>query len=288
MNHQHVTVTGGLLLSADEIAAAAVAALHGEAGLTPKPGLVDRRGNQCHPDMNLPLLTISAESLRDPLRQCVQAARAIPLGLQLRARVGVIGRHGEQRMLAATGDVNTHRGALWTLGLLAAGVALTESAESAAHFAADLARIPDPGLPSPTDHVLSHGQQARLRFGVSGAVGEAQAGFPHVIGCGLPALRAARDRGESPEHAALNALMAIMASLDDTCVLHRGGHTALRLLQRGAAEVLHNGGCATTRGRGRLDRLCRDAAQGGLSAGGAADLLAATLFLDSLPLREGC
>src|SRR5262245_31553008 len=108
MNPQLVTVTGPAALSADQIAAAAVAALHGEAALTPKPGLVDRRGNRCHPDMSLPLLTISAESLRDPVRQCVQAARAIPLGYQLRARIGVIGRCGEQRMLAATGNVNTH------------------------------------------------------------------------------------------------------------------------------------------------------------------------------------
>jgi len=287
MNHQPMTVTGWLL-SADRIAAGAVAALHSEAQLTPKPGLVDRRGNRCHPDMSLSLLAISAESLRDPLRQCVQAARAIPLGPQLRARIGIIGRRGEQRMLAATGNVNTHRGALWTLGLLAAGAAVTESVESVASFAADLARTPDPGLLAPTDHALSHGQQARLRFGVSGAVGEAAAGFPHVLSCGLPALRAAREREESADHAALNGLMAIMASLDDTCVLHRGGPAALRLVQRGAAEVVRNGGCATVDGRNRLQRLCRDAARGGLSCGGAADLLTATLFLDSLPLREGC
>jgi triphosphoribosyl-dephospho-CoA synthase len=287
MNPQHVTVADHRLLSADQLAAQAVAALHTEAELTPKPGLVDRRGNHSHPDMSLALLAVSAEALRDPLRQCVQAARDIPFGPQLRARIGVVGRLGEQRMLAATGNVNTHRGALWALGLLAAGAAVTESAQSAAQFAADLARIEDPGLPPPTDHVLSHGEQARLRSGASGARGEARAGFPHVIWCGLPALRAARERGESADAAALNALMAIMASLDDTCVLHRGGPAALRLVQRGAAEVMRDGGCAAAMGHDRLQRLCRDAAQAGLSAGGAADLLAATLFLDSLHPQEG-
>jgi triphosphoribosyl-dephospho-CoA synthase len=286
MNHQHATVTGRPLLSAGQIAAAAVCAMHTEAALTPKPGLVDRRGNPSHPDMDLALLAVSAESLRDPLRQCVEAARAIPLGAQLRVRIGVIGRTGEQRMLAATGNVNTHRGALWTLGLLAAGAAVAESIPSATHFAAELARIPDPELPPRAHLALSHGQQARLRFGVSGAVGEAQAGFPHVISLGLPALRAARERGESADDAALNALMAIMATLDDTCVLHRGGPDALRLVQRGAAEVLRSGGCATTSGRDRLQRLCRDAGRRQLSAGGSADLLAATLLLDSLPLQE--
>jgi triphosphoribosyl-dephospho-CoA synthase len=286
-SHQHVTVTGRPPLSAAQIAAAAVAALHTEAQLTPKPGLVDRRGNRSHPDMSLALLAVSAESLRGPLRQCAEAARAIPLGVGLRARIGAIGRTGEQRMLAVTGNVNTHRGALWTLGLLAAGAAGADSIESAVNLAAHLARLPDPGLPPPADHALSHGQQTQLRYGATGAVGEAQAGFPHIMGCGLPALRAARARGDSAEDAALNALMAIMASLDDTCVLHRGGPGALRFVQRGAAQVLRSGGCATTEGRGHLQRLCRDAGRRGLSAGGSADLLAATLLLDSLPLREG-
>jgi triphosphoribosyl-dephospho-CoA synthase len=287
MSNPHTMVTCRPLLSSGQIAAAAVAALHTEAELTPKPGLVDRRDNQSHPDMSLPLLAVSAEALRGPLSHCVEAARAIPLGVVLRVRVGAIGRIGEQRMLAVTGSVNTHRGALWSLGLLAAGAAVTESIESAVNFAAQLARIPDPGMPHWTDRALSHGQQARLRYGAVGAVGEAQAGFPHVVGCGLPALRAARARGESAEDAALNALMAIMASLDDTCVLHRGGPGALRLVQRGATKVMRGGGCGTTAGRNQLERLCRAADRRRLSAGGAADLLAATLFIDSLPLREG-
>jgi triphosphoribosyl-dephospho-CoA synthase len=287
MSQQHAIVTGRPLLSAGQIAAAAVGALHTETQLTPKPGLVDRRGNRSHPDMSLALLAVSAESLREPLRQCADVARAIPLGVGLRARIGAIGRTGEQRILCVTGNVNTHRGALWALGLLAAGAAVTESVESAVSFAAYLARIPDPGMLKCADHALSHGQQARLRYGAVGAVGEAQAGFPHVVGCGLPALREARARGESAEDAALNALMAIMASLDDTCVLHRGGPGALRMVQRGAAKVVRSGGCARAEGRVHLERLCRDVDRRRLSAGGSADLLAATLFIDSLPLREG-
>ena len=288
MSHREVQVAGRPLLSGAQIAAAAVDALHTEARLTPKPGLVDRRNNRSHPDMSLALLAVSAESLRAPVSQCVEAARAMPLGLELRACIGTIGRAGEQRMLAATGNVNTHRGALWALGLLAAGAAVTESVSAAVHFAAILARIPDLGVPPSLDQALSHGRRARLRYGAAGAAGEAQAGFPHVVDCGLPTLRAARARGESDEDAALNALMAIMESLDDTCLLHRGGPSALRLVQRGAAEVLRRGGSATTVGRDSLERLCHEAGRRNLSSGGSADLLAATLFIDALPLREGC
>ena len=130
-------------LSTERIADAAVGALLAEALLTPKPGLVDAAGRHSHPDMSLALLAASAEALRDPLQQCADAARAMPLGLDLRARIGVIGRAGERRMLATTGGVNTHRGALWALGLLSAGIAVAETLAGAVTFAAQLARLPD-------------------------------------------------------------------------------------------------------------------------------------------------
>ena len=127
-------VTALRRLSAERIADAAVRALLTEALLTPKPGLVDAAGRHSHPDMNLALLTCSAKALRDPLQQCADAVRAMPLGLELRAHIGAIGRAGECRMLAATGGVNTHRGALWALGLLSAGVAATETTADARVF----------------------------------------------------------------------------------------------------------------------------------------------------------
>ncbi|OKH79814.1 triphosphoribosyl-dephospho-CoA synthase [Mycobacterium sp. ST-F2] len=263
----------------DQIADAAVAALLAEAYLTPKPGLVDGRGNATHPDMSLPLLAASAEALRKPLRDCAEAARSLALGPVLRAEIGIIGRDGEQRMLAATGRVNTHRGALWALGLLAAGVAVAESVDAAAGFAAQLAAIPDPaGVTAP----LSHGQRARVRYGAGGAVAEACGGFPHVVYHGLPALRATRVRGGNADSAALDALMAIMASLDDTCVLHRGGRDGLAFVQRCAAQVLRSGGHLTAAGRAGLDRFCAEAERRHLSMGGSADLLAAVLFLDAM------
>ena len=272
-------------LSAERIADAAVEAMLTEALLTPKPGLVDASGRRSHPDMSLALLAASAEALRDPLQQCADAARSMPLGLDLRARIGAIGRAGERRMLATTGGVNTHRGALWALGLLSAGLAATETTSDAVTFAKQLARLPD------SAHIvsrsLSHGEHARLRYGAGGAVGEAQNGFPHVVSHGLPMLRSCRRRGESTDAAALNALMAIMATLDDTCVLHRGGLRGLDFVHRSAVGVLRGGGCATPAGHRRLERFCRQAHRRSLSMGGSADLLAATLFLDAVMPSEG-
>lgn len=280
-----VTATALRQLSAERIADAAVGALLTEALLTPKPGLVDGSAQHSHPDMNLALLAVSAEALRDPLRECADAARSMSLGLDLRVRIGAIGRAGERRMLTTTGGVNTHRGALWALGLLSAGLAVAENTAGAVAFAARLARLPDSARI--VSRSVSHGERARMRYGAGGAVGEAQDGFPHVVSYGLPMLRSCRQRGASTDAAALNALMAIMATLDDTCVLHRGGLRGLDFVHRSAAGVLSSGGCATPAGHRRLERFCRQAHRRGLSLGGSADLLAATLFLDAVTPAEG-
>jgi triphosphoribosyl-dephospho-CoA synthase len=264
-----------VLTHADAVAALAVTALRDEVDLTPKPGLVDRRGPGAHPDMTAELLHASAEALRGAFAECAAAAAELPLGPELRATIGVIGRRGEDTMLATTGGVNTHRGALWAVGLLSAAAGSgAASAGEAAAFAAQLARLPDP---AGTTTASTHGARARRRHGVSGAPGEARAGFPHVIDHALPALRAGT---------AHDALLCLMAHLDDTCLLHRGGAAGLAAVQTGARAVLDGGGISTPTGRQRfrtLDRLC---ATRGLSPGGAGDLLAATLFLAALDDRS--
>jgi triphosphoribosyl-dephospho-CoA synthase len=258
-----MTAPNIVAIPAAHIARAAVDALRAEARLTfCWPGLVRGRGGASHPGT-----VAAAEALREPLRQCAEAARTLPLGPGLRERLGTIGRSGERLMLDVTRGVNPRRGALWTLGLLSAGAAVTEGAESAASFAALVARTLHPCAPL---------------HGTRGAVGEARGGFPHVIRIGLPALRASRRRGESGDTVALNALIAIMATLDDTGVVRRGGRDALRLVNRRAADIVQAGGCGTDEGRSRLESMRREFDDRGLATGGSADLLAATLFLDQL------
>ena len=268
-------------LSTVQIADMAVAAIRAEADLTPKPGLVDQRGSGAHSDMDLAILHASADALHPAFLECATAAGQPVTDHELRDRLGIIGRAGEQRMLAATGGVNTHRGALWAVGLLSAGAARTGTLDGSVAVAARLAAIPDPHVTAAT----SHGAQARRRYGVGGAAGEAQAGFPHARLHALPALRAARHAGADEGTARLTALLSLMATVDDTCVLHRGGTDGLSALQSGAKAVLDAGGIGTVRGRRRfaaLDELCLTRR---LSPGGSGDLLSVTLFLDALDER---
>src|SRR5580658_3630212 len=107
----------------------AVRALIAEALLTPKPALVDQRGPGAHQDLDLERLLRSAESLRGSFQSMALQARGAVADLQLREKLGAIGRHAERRMLSATGGSNAHRGAIWVLGLLVAALAIAEPGE---------------------------------------------------------------------------------------------------------------------------------------------------------------
>jgi triphosphoribosyl-dephospho-CoA synthase len=91
-----------------------------------------------------------------------------------------------------------------------------------------------------------------------------------------------RHAGAAEEIARLDALLAIMSRLDDTCVLYRGGPEALVVAKEGALAVVESGGAASISGREMLWSLDRRLLELNVSPGGSADLLAATIFLDAL------
>ncbi|ROM81815.1 triphosphoribosyl-dephospho-CoA synthase [Pseudomonas sp. WP18] len=272
---------------ADRLADLAVDVLIDEADLSPKPALVDRRGNGAHTDLHLGLMHASALALWPAFKQMAEAAIEFgEIGLPLREALGRIGREGEASMLATTGGVNTHRGAIWALGLLVAAAALAPQAATAGAVtlrAARLALLDDRYAPRP----LSHGAQVAQRYGARGAREEAQLGFPSITQRALPQLRRSRARGHGEQNARLDALLAIMTQLADTCVLYRAGEPGLQAMQTGAQAVLDAGGSASLDGRRRLHGLDQQLIALNASPGGAADLLAACLFVDRIESGDG-
>jgi triphosphoribosyl-dephospho-CoA synthase len=276
------------------LAALARQALIAEAELTPKPGLVDRRGPGAHTDLSLALMRRSAFAIEPFIRlMAFQSMNELP-NPRLRATLAATGRAAENAMLKLTNDSNTHRGAIWTLGLLAAAAAVGRdelplirdrddatpklNANNIARTAGLIASFEDPHQSSS----ISHGQIVAQKFGVTGARGEAMSGFPHIIEIGLPMLRARR-RDQAPESIArLDALLGIMAQLDDTCLLYRGGEPGLQAAKQGAAAVLDAGGAGSSPGQKVLFVLDKELLELGVSPGGSADLLAGTLFLDAI------
>jgi triphosphoribosyl-dephospho-CoA synthase len=274
-----------------QVADLAVQALMQEAELTPKPALVDRRGGGAHDDMDLGMLFTSASALRSTFRDLATRAYGCAPCRRLREDLAAIGRRGERVMLAVTDGVNTHRGAIWALGLLTAAAAMVPSDAPPADIAALAGRISSfSDRYAPTE--ASHGSLVTRRYGVAGARGEAKRGFPNVVGVALPALRATREAGHPERLARLDALLALIARVDDTCLLHRGGRATLKDAQAEARAVLAVGGNATAAGCRAVRSLETALLRRNASPGGSADLLAAALFLDALdraavaPVRE--
>nr|WP_244507447.1 triphosphoribosyl-dephospho-CoA synthase MdcB [Methylobacterium phyllostachyos] len=267
-------------LSARRIAALAHAALIAELETWPKPGLVSPIDSGSHDDMDADLLRRSAAAIQPFFADLYAAGARGAVMADLRA----IGLRAEAAMLRATGGVNAHRGAIFSLGLICAAVgaagempasAETCAASVGARWGAEIARVPA----SPT----SHGGRAAQRYSVGGAGAEAAAGFPTIRAVGLPALRLGRSRApDDPEAARVDCFFALLAVLDDTNLLYRGGADGLMAARAAAASFVAAGGVAAPAWRDRAIEIHHAFVAARLSPGGCADLLAATLFLEAL------
>ena len=260
-------------------------ALIAEAELTPKPGLVDRRGAGAHIDLSLAIMRRSALAIEPYLCLMAFVSRRSHPSQPLRELLAVIGRDAERAMLKATSGSNSHKGAIWILGLLISASAMQDDKARASAITATakmIASFEDRATP----RLVSHGDVVAKRYGVTGARGEALRGFPHVVDVGLPMLNSKRATGATENVARLDTLLSIMARLDDTCLLYRGGKDALVAAKEGAAEVESAGGSGTAIGSQKLFRLDRRLLELGASPGGSGDLLAATLFLDAVERRQ--
>jgi triphosphoribosyl-dephospho-CoA synthase len=261
-------------------------ALIAEAELTPKPGLVDRRGAGAHIDLSLAIMRRSALAIEPYLCQMAFVSRRRHPSQPLRESLAVIGRDAECAMLEATSGSNSHKGAIWILGLLVSAAAMQNDDNPRAAVITATARKIASFEDRATPRLVSHGDTVAKRYGVAGARGEALRGFPHVVDVGLPMLHSRRASGATENVARLDTLLSIMSRLDDTCLLYRGGEEALVTAKAGAAAVESAGGSGTAMGSQKLFRLDRRLLELGASPGGSGDLLAATLFLDAVERRQ--
>lgn len=264
------------------VAACAVAALHDEVALFPKPGLVSFVDSGSHQDMDGKTFMRSLFSLRHGYQQmAVLGAEGRPF-----AALEACGLAAEQRMYAATGGVNTHRGAIFSMGLLCASAGalwardLRVSAEALRAVMLELwgddllARcVRRSGLPGGT---------AAQRYGLRSASEEAALGFPVLFEHAYPTLAAWLQRGASKEAACLQAFMQTMSILDDCNLAHRGGLEGLAHARHAAAAFMEAGGMAHPQAMQTLRLLHENFVFRRLSPGGSADMLAAACFIARL------
>jgi triphosphoribosyl-dephospho-CoA synthase len=264
--------------SARAIRNAAVRALLGELVTYPKPGLVSLCDSGSHRDMDATTFVRSSLALRRYFERAA-AAGAEGAGFDVLRRLGC---EAEARMLRATAGVNTHRGAIFNLGLLAAAGGARRLEPGPATLGARVVRCWGPDIAAHRRDAGSHGSRVGARHGAGGAQAEAAGGFPSVYGLALPAYRAVRAEGGSVNQARVQAFFALMARLVDTNLLHRGGPAGLAFAQAEACRFLAAGGVRQPGWQADAARVHRRLVARWLSPGGSADLLAATLFVAAL------
>ena len=266
------------------IAARAVHCLLLELETWPKPGLVSHVDSGSHDNMDADTFRASAAAIAPYFRAAVEAG-ARGCGMD---RLRVIGLEAEAAMLAATSGVNTHRGAIFGMGLLcaAAGARARGQIDPLVTLGTVVARLWGDSILDGPIPPHSHGSRAHRRFGAGGARMEAAQGFPSVCQIGLPALRRrALNAPNDAEAARVEACFALIAAVEDTNLLHRAGPSGLRFARLAAQEFLDEGGVGRPDWRERARSVHESFVARKLSPGGSADLLAMTLFVDALESR---
>ena len=263
------------------LAETAVTAMRDELRAYPKPGLVSPVDSGAHADMDFELMCRSADSLRQPFASLAAAGRVAGSFEQVLMPLGI---EAERGMLAVTGGVNTHRGAIFSVGLMVAAIARARTHSASPSPGAVRAALRETWGDALDSHAArsddaSHGGLVRRRTGRDGARREAARAFPSVFETGLPTYRAARAAGLDDNAAGIQTLFALMSSIDDTTVLYRGGLEAGSFVRQAAAAFLADGGCHRSDWFGKAEALHRAFIAKNLSAGGCADLLACTLLV---------
>jgi triphosphoribosyl-dephospho-CoA synthase len=277
------------LLGSQQVGRAAVRALYAEISLEPKPGLVSFRDSGSHHDMDANTFMRSLFALRSYFGRMAQAgAQTAPFGT-----LEALGQQAEARMLTATQGINTHRGAVFSLGLLCASAGQVQSKRlslSAATLRAALLTIWGEALKrrasvAKSKAPITHGQHVAQSFGLRSAGEEAALGFPCLFEVTWPALQQALAAGVGDRAARVQALIATLGVLEDTNLVYRGGMVSLRIVQTSARQFLASGGVFQPDWVARARAIHADLVQRQLSPGGAADVLACACWLEALGLK---
>lgn len=270
-------------------------ALQAELDTTPKPGLVDRNDNGAHRDMDHALMQRSIQALHPYFVRLAQ------LGFTDKQpchdEIVNIGIEAEREMFKATGGVNTHKGALFSIGLAVVALAgesfcrITQAEgcgtmayndvnskqiQSLSNSIASLARLfPDTNG--------THGSKAKANNILKGALDNAREGYTQLFKAWLPFYI---DRiAEGDNYALHKTLLRIMCDLDDTNIVYRTSMETMQEVKTEARQMLD-----TSRNivnfEAALQAMNTDYIHRNISPGGSADMLSLVVFLSCVVRKQ--
>ncbi len=268
----------------------AIKAILYEVSATPKPGLVDRNNSGAHKDMNFFTFIDSSIVLTEYFSKCTESGIEF-CGDNYNELLNILrpfGIQAELDMYKATNGVNTHKGIIFSLGLIAASSGLIyKKSRSLSISASDISNTVKKMVKNITMELentkeknnLSYGEKLFLRYGIKGIRGEAESGFQTVLKYSLPVLTKLINEGKSINDIIIHVLLVLMENTQDSNILGRHNMDALYYTKEIAREALSKGGFFTIEGRSFVEKMDRCFIQKNISPGGSADLIAVTLLL---------
>jgi triphosphoribosyl-dephospho-CoA synthase len=270
---------------AQDLASLAAQSLIYEVSRFPAPGLVSPVSNGAHRDMNYYTFVDSVGALTKYFVLIAAAGYSNQSEEEIFLTIREIGKEAERAMFLKTQGVNTHKGAIFLLGLSLAAVAKTLYTRGSFLDVPSIIRAMTRDLiSSDLDRTKllqktqpTHGEKIWLDHNISGIRAEAQAGFPTVFDRALPVYENSKDLSQNDR--LVNALIEIMGHCQDTTIVHRHSPEVLFEVREKASKIMAAGGTRTLTGRAMIEALQNEFISRNISPGGSADLLGLTVFL---------
>lgn len=275
------------LLDKESVSTLAVKSLLDEVYTTPKPGLVDCRNNGSHTDMDIHTFEKSAHALKPYFAECFSigkntAPHSPSEVFPLLRNAGIL---AEKTMYNATGGINTHKGAIYSMGILCAAIGRLWLPETPFACVSDIcfqgASIVKEAVKKDFEQIdlSTAGGRLYLKYGIRGIRGEAASGFDSVLKIGLPYYKELRNKNFNANDAGAITLLYLISSVKDTNLYHRGGVKGAGHASQITKKLLADFPEPTKK---QIEALDDAFINRNLSPGGCADLLAITYFLYSL------
>ena len=203
------------------------------------------------------------------------------------------GKKTEEKMFAATGGVNTHKGIIFTIGILAAaaGISLRNygkiESESVCRISLEMTKkeLEQDLRKLKQSSGITHGEKIYCHLGEKGVRGLAMTGYPILCELTVPHMKQYIANNRDKNQINVQILLEIIAELTDTNVISRTSEKEMRWLQTEAKAILKAGGAFSENGLQKVRELNQICIRKNMSPGGAADLLAATIFLCRMETR---
>lgn len=265
-------------------------ALDEEVKTTPKPGLVDLRSNGAHSDMNVELFLKSSEVLEPFFVQAAWMGMSLDVSPEtLFVFLRRWGSQAERSMYSATGNVNTHKGMIFTIGLFCAAVGrcLHDGKTDTESIRILEQQMVSRQLQWELDSLIqreeiTHGEKNYRLYGSRGIRGAAIDGYKEVFEAALPTLREGKEQHRDWNLIKLQVLITLMSCTEDSNIIARNGPAALKTVQQKMKDFLALGGAYQEAATEKLQRMDTEFTKKNISGGGSADLLALTIFIDQV------